>query len=107
MFIVIFYCMNKTVVNYVKAALRRNWGRSRQRQSALKSAKVAYGQYKCAKCEQIHRRKHIQVDHIVPVGKFVSFDLYIERLFCPANKLQVLCRDCHKVKTSKDRKKMK
>lgn len=99
--------MNKTVKAYVKAALRRTWGRSRQRQSALKSAKVAYGQYKCAKCEKVHRRKHIQVDHKTPVGRFVNFDTYIERLFCPSNELQVLCKECHKVKTKRDKKAMK
>lgn len=99
--------MRKTVVNYVKAALRRTWGRSKQRQSALKSAKVAYGQYRCAECKQIHRRKNIQVDHIVPVGKFKNFDVYIERLFCDAKGLRVLCVECHKTKTKEDRKKMK
>lgn len=99
--------MKKIVVNYVKAALRRTWGKSRQRQSALRSAKVAYGQYKCAKCGQTHRRKHIQVDHKNPVGRFTNFDTYIEKLFCDSSGLQVLCAACHKVKTKKDVKKMK
>jgi len=99
--------MTKIVKTYVKAALRRTWGRSKQRQAALKAAKIAYGQYTCALCKGVHRRKYIQVDHIVPVGKFISFDLYIERLFCPAKELQVLCVECHKNKTKKDKKKMK
>jgi len=99
--------MKPEVRNYIKAALRRTWGRSRQRTAALKSAKVGYGQYKCAKCEKTHRRKHIQVDHKTPVGRFVNFDTYIERLFCPATELQVLCEGCHKTKTKKDKKAMK
>ena len=99
--------MKKIVVNYVKAALRRTWGRSKQRQAALKTAKVAYGQYKCANCSGIFRRKNIQVDHIIAVGKFIDFNQYIERLFCDAKGLRVLCRECHKEKTKQDRKKMK
>jgi hypothetical protein len=97
--------MQKTVINYIKSALRRTWGRSKQRQSALYAAKVAYGQYKCAKCGEIYRRKEIEVDHITAVGRFKDFDTYIERLFCDSNKLAVLCKSCHKEKTKKDNKK--
>ena len=98
--------MKKTVETYVKASLRRTWGRSVQRQSALKAAKISYGNYKCAKCGKAYRRKDIQVDHKIPVGRFVNFDLYIERLFCPTSGLDVLCVKCHKTKTAKDRKNM-
>jgi 5-methylcytosine-specific restriction endonuclease McrA len=97
--------VKKVVISYVKAALRRTWGRSRQRQSALYNAKIAYGQYRCAKCGNIFRRKDIEVDHIDAVGKFKNFDTYIERLFCDSNKLAILCKDCHKKKTKLDRKK--
>lgn len=100
--------MTKVVKAYVKAALRRTWGRSKQRQAALKAAKVSYGMYRCAECEGVFRRKLIQVDHIVAVGKFISFDLFIERLFCDARTgLRVLCITCHKLKSKADRKKMK
>jgi hypothetical protein len=97
--------MRKVVINYIKSALRRTWGRSKQRQSALYNAKVAYGQYRCAKCCKIYRRKEIEVDHIIAVGKFKDFDTYIERLFCDSSKLAVLCKDCHKKKTKIDNKK--
>ena len=94
--------MEKKLVNYIKGLLRRAWGRSFQRQSALKSAKVSYGKYKCAKCRKIFRRKNIQVDHIIPVGRFKDFDTYIEKLFVEPIKLQVLCLGCHSIKTKKD-----
>ena len=99
--------MRKTVINYVKASLRRTWGRSKQRQTALKNAKISYGQYKCARCNNTFRKKDIQVDHIKPVGRFISFDKYIERLFCDTNGLQILCFRCHKLKTASDKKSFK
>jgi 5-methylcytosine-specific restriction endonuclease McrA len=94
--------MRKSVIAYIKATLRRTWGRSKQRQSALKSARVSYGKYKCAHCGKIFRRKEIEVDHRVAVGKFVSFDLFIERLFCDSSGLDVVCKGCHKSKSKKD-----
>lgn len=98
--------MTKIVRAYIKSALRRVWGRSRQRQQALKTAKVEYGKYRCADCDGIFRRKEINVDHTNPVGAFKNFDLYIERLFCDAKGLRILCVACHKIKTKKDRKKI-
>lgn len=99
--------MRKTTIAYIKAALRRTWGRSKQRSSALKKAKIAYGLYECAVCKKHTRRKDIEVDHIIPVGKFTTFDLYIERLFCDTSGLRILCKPCHKSKTKSDMKKMK
>lgn len=98
--------MNKKLVAWVKSGLRRMWGKSIQRRSALLKAKIEYGKYRCASCEKIHRRKDIQVDHRIPVGRFTGFDTYIERLFCNVDGLDVLCKGCHKLKTKKDVKKM-
>lgn len=66
--------------------------------------------YKCAACEQVYPGKEVQVDHKKPVvGKegFVDWDTYIDRLFCEAHNLQVLCLECHKTKTSEERKQAK
>jgi 5-methylcytosine-specific restriction endonuclease McrA len=45
----------------------------------------------------------IYIDHINPVegtdGIWVSWDTYIERLFCEKSNLQPLCGNCHKIKT--------
>jgi 5-methylcytosine-specific restriction endonuclease McrA len=94
--------MRKTTERYVKSALRRTWGKSKQRQGALKKAKVERGKYICACCGKVCRRKDIQVDHKVAVGRFIDFDTYIERLFCDSNGLQILCKSCHRIKTKKD-----
>jgi hypothetical protein len=99
--------MRKTVIQYIKASLRRTWGRSKQRQSALKAARVERGKYRCAKCREIFNRKNINVDHRISIGKFQDFNIFIERLFCDSKGLDVLCVGCHKIKTKEDRKKMK
>jgi len=62
--------------------------------------------YKCAKCRKLYPSSNVQVDHIIPVvgpEGFTSFDTYIDRLFCSEDNLQVLCRECHKEKTSCER----
>ena len=60
--------------------------------------------YKCASCKKHHVAKDVQVDHIHPVVDpatgFVSWDVYIDRLFCEGENLQVLCSTCHKKKTA-------
>lgn len=48
---------------------------------------------------------NVFVDHIIPVGGPTQggWDGVIERLFCEAEGLQVLCKECHDLKT-KDEK---
>lgn len=63
--------------------------------------------YKCAGCNSEFTQKDVQVDHIKPVidpkKGFISWDMYIERMFCEGKNLQVLCKDCHLVKTKKEK----
>ncbi len=63
--------------------------------------------YKCATCEKLYVAKDVQVDHIEPVVSpsegFVSWDVYIQRLYCDETNLQVLCTSCHKKKTASER----
>ena len=56
----------------------------------------------CADCGHWYAAKEIHVDHIEPCGTLKSFtDLaaFAERLFCEAEKLRVLCEECHEVRT--------
>ena len=59
--------------------------------------------YLCAMCKQEYTQKNVQVDHIKPVVDpkkgFVSWDTYIDRMFCEGKNLQVLCKVCHVEKT--------
>ena len=63
--------------------------------------------YRCAKCKEEFTSKDVEVDHIKPVidpkKGFVSWDDYINRLFCSAKNLQTLCKVCHLEKTKKEK----
>jgi 5-methylcytosine-specific restriction endonuclease McrA len=65
--------------------------------------------YRCAVCSLDFPAKDVQVDHIKPIvsvsAGFKTWDDFIDKLFCEAKNLQVLCKPCHKVKTGKERKK--
>jgi 5-methylcytosine-specific restriction endonuclease McrA len=65
--------------------------------------------YLCALCEAEFTSKDIEVDHITPIIDpeigFVSWDSFIKNLFCSKEHLQALCKECHTVKTKKERSK--
>lgn len=70
-----------------------------------KSGRLAQ-HYKCAGCLNEFPAKEVQVDHIIPVvgpEGFTTWDDYINRLYCSGNNLQVLCLDCHGIKTKLER----
>lgn len=63
-------------------------------------------EYQCNHCKEWFKSKSIQVDHIVPKGKF-SRELFLgwlERLLCKSTNLQVLCIPCHKIKSANEHK---
>src|SRR3990167_7522993 len=55
--------------------------------------------YLCAACRDSFPQTLVQVDHIKPIGRGLSWGRFIEALFCEAENLQVLCKVCHKEKT--------
>jgi 5-methylcytosine-specific restriction endonuclease McrA len=62
--------------------------------------------HKCAHCGGDFPTKEVQVDHIVPmVDKegFQSWDVFIDRLFCEMEGMQVLCKPCHQIKTNEEK----
>lgn len=67
-----------------------------------KTGKLAM-HYTCAACKKLYVATDVQVDHIKPVVDpkkgFVSWDVYINRMFCEIEDLQVMCKPCHKIKT--------
>ena len=63
-------------------------------------------EYQCNKCKKWFPEKKINVDHIQPAGSLnCSADLpgFVERLFCEVDNLQVLCTQCHDIKTKNER----
>lgn len=97
---------SKEKVNFIRSGLRSLWLKWPPRYHAKVAAKVRHGIYLCAGYEtEPHevRAKEIQVDHIEPIGELKDWDSHIEKMFCPASNLQVLCKDCHNKKTKNER----
>lgn len=59
--------------------------------------------YRCNACKKVFPTKDVNVDHIKPVVDpeigFTTWDEFILNLFCEKENLQVLCSDCHTIKT--------
>jgi hypothetical protein len=58
--------------------------------------------HRCSHCQETFPKGHIQADHVEPVvgpQGFQSWDVYIERMFCPTSGFQALCKGCHGDKT--------
>jgi len=69
--------------------------------------------YQCNVCKKSFAGKDVEVDHInpiVPISGFISWDSFIDNLFCKLSNLQVICKDCHKKKSkleNEERKRIK
>lgn len=100
----------------IKGALRRVFARSPMIHSVLAdsvhpTAKGPKGgkQYVCSNCKQTYAGNKVAVDHIVPVVPLdqtvqdLDYNEMVKRIFCSKNNLQVLCENCHKDKTKKER----
>lgn len=67
-------------------------------------------EYQCAQCKGWFKQADVQVDHIEPCGSLKSYadlPLFVEKMFCEPKDMQVLCKDCHQVKTNEERKRAK
>ena len=110
---------------FIISALRSTTSKWGPKQKAKANARVRRGFYLCECCKeevpatipavyksgkkkgQAYRKKNAIVDHIYPVVDpnvgFVSWDVYISRMFCELSGFQVLCDKCHAVKCSEER----
>lgn len=87
---------------FIIATLRRASYRYPSRNEALKRARVSRGLYLCNYCKKVFPRKEIKVDHVIPVvgiEGFVSWDVYIDRMYPEPEGFQVLCKADHDIKT--------
>lgn len=87
----------------IRSALRLIFMYSQTRRDALK---LSGG--RCVSCGFRHKAKDLQVDHILALGPTPgsrnatpehNWDIFIQRLFCGLDGLQVLCIKCHRKKT--------
>ena len=100
---------------FIRSALRGAWSRWGPNHQTKKDAKVGYNQYECAGYEtEPHivgssividgkRKNNIFTDHIIPVGSDGDWNEVISNLFCEAENLQLLCKECHDKKTKDER----
>jgi 5-methylcytosine-specific restriction endonuclease McrA len=99
---------------FIRSALRQAFNRypakfqaRKQAERRVKGKRHKY-EYQCAACGKWFKAKEIQVDHIEPAGSLKEYgDLagFVERLFCEADGMQVMCKECHNTKTQLERKK--
>lgn len=91
---------------FIKATLRRASYRWPGRTEALGKARIERGLYKCAKCEGTFKKNQVSLDHIEPVVPvkegFTNWDDYVKRMFPEASGFQVLCANCHTIKTAQE-----
>ena len=64
--------------------------------------------YRCKSCKNTFKSGEVQVDHIITVVPLfsntskMSLAQYIQKVDCPISNLQLLCKECHKIKTKKE-----
>ncbi len=100
---------------FIVSALRQAYQRFPNRNEILKKSNTKRGYFRCEgykrgphEVKKEWRRKRVvnrAVDHIQPItgAKHLTWDEYINRMFCDTSNLQVLCKECHRLKTNDER----
>lgn len=101
--------LSKEILAYVKAFIDRYaWSHWPAKQEALVEARQSRGKYLCADCGELFGPREVNADHIHarvdPKRGWVSLDEYVARTLVPADKLQILCRPCHRRKSTAENK---
>lgn len=109
------------VKSFITSVIRSGFRKWPSKYEALAAAKVGKmvnkgtgriaEHYKCAACLSCFPAKDVQVDHVeavvCPKNGFIDWDVYIKRMYVSADKLQVLCKTCHLVKSNKEKSERK
>lgn len=106
--------------SFIRSQLRAATMRWGPIANCLRDSRIERGLYRCAGCKQEvpattkvggKRVKNVHVDHIKPIIDpdvgFVSYDDMIERMFCESPNLQILCTECHDIKTNDEKARAK
>lgn len=102
--------------SFIKSLLRHGTRRWAPIQECDRKATTKRGFRLCAGCDEevpvtvVEGRKRVKntfVDHKEPIVDpeqgFTTWDECIERMFCEADNLQVLCKTCHDIKSAEER----
>ena len=82
----------------------RNRAAKKARRVSQLTDKRTKWESQCAHCKKWFKQKDVQLDHIVPKGRYSqeTFFVWLERLFCAEEGFQVLCVPCHKKKSAEE-----
>jgi len=112
---------HKKDLTAIRTGLRQAFIRSKYRAEFLKTKRIEIPKYKkngerakrphirylCEPCDMLFKSDEINVDHIKKVGSFVDImdiTIFFFRIWCDFSNLQILCKDCHTIKTKKERR---
>jgi len=101
---------------FIRSGLRQKSMRWPPKYDVMNAAKRPYDgpdkrrkfEYLCNGCKQWCAGKEVAVDHIVECGSLKTFEdipRFAATLFCEEDNLQVLCKECHNIKTQEAKKK--
>lgn len=106
--------------NLIKGKINSIFARSELRRQVLEAAVIPnYSDpsrprvqkwVRCNICKHPEAASYIDIDHILPKipvdGSFdeMTFDEYINKVWCDVSNLQALCPDCHNVKSKNENK---
>lgn len=89
--------------NFVMQSLRRATYRWAFGHMAMKKQWRDRGLYECQECKKCFGPKEVNKDHIesvIPYTGFKSWDETIARMFVKSDQYQILCLNCHDIKTA-------
>ena len=98
---------DKYLFQYFRRVFR--WSPAKK-QCMAESEKAAgkAGYRRCESCKQIFKKHLVVADHVEPVVDpktgFQGWDTHYKRMFVPREKLQALCKEEHRAKTSEENK---
>jgi len=75
-----------------------------KRKSESSNKRLKY-EYICAHCSGWFARKLVQIDHIIPCGGINGLDKVLSWILLAhvEEGFQILCKECHKIKTKEER----
>ena len=105
----------------IRTGLRQSFIRSKYRAEFMRTKRVETVQYKkngdvakrpmvrfqCVECSCMFAGDKINVDHIKKVGSFLDImdiENFFFRIWCDFDNLQILCIECHTLKTKRERR---
>ena len=92
---------------YIRSGLRRIWMRWPEQYRARENARRPYNgtnknqkwEFQCAACDGWVMGKNTNAHHKIECGsikRYADLGPFVERMLCPAEGIQILCKPCHK-----------